>query len=121
MLKTTISNHPHFSGVTRTAEVIGLSFGNDIKLELKVEHFIDGNKVGDMDKMITLLLNNEKQYLMGNQTIGDFEAFVMQAEMGESFKTMVQQGIHAVDQDGTINSKCSYSSVLVEVPVEPEE
>ena len=110
MLKTNISNHPHFEGVTRTADVTGLVFGDNIKLELLIEHYIDGNKLGDMSKSINLLLNNEKQYPFGSGLIGNYDAFVAQSEMGESFKVMVHQGIHAVDLDGTINAKCGYLS-----------
>jgi hypothetical protein len=128
MILTTISNHPHFSNITRKADVIGIHYTpKAIKLELLILHFMSNNEIGDMTKSIDLTLNNEKQYPFGETMIGDLEAFTMQSEMGAPLKDMVQQGIAAVDLDGTINGKCNYKSqpgIVIEeeeeTPVDPE-
>lgn len=119
MLKTNISNHPHFENITRTAEVTSLTFNEkSIRLEVTIEHYINDSKLGDMDKSIDLLLNNEKTYQVGNEFIGDLDAFIMQAEAGLPFKQMVQAGLMSVDADGTINAKCMYKSAPAPIPVE---
>lgn len=97
----------------------GLSFSETkIHLEVTIDHYIGDSKLGDMSKSIDLTLNNEKQYQVGNELIGDFTAFVMQAEAGVPFKQMVTMGIQSVDADGTINAKCNYKSQAPVIPVE---
>ncbi len=112
---TNLSNHPLFPNITRKWELKKIDFdeiSGYIRLLLYITHFINNVAFTDMDGSVPIVLNGTKMYPDGQGGfIPDYTAFLMQAEAGASLKTMVQNGIAAVDADNTINNKFGYKAL----------
>lgn len=124
MFSIPISSHPLYTDISRNVSVIETLVDEQakfIKLKCVVHHWKDGYEFKDMNRFISLLLDNTKQYPNPAQpgtTIGDYDAFMLQAEMGMSMLDMVANGITAVDMDGTINAKCLYKTLPEQIKVD---
>ena len=128
MFTIDISNHPTFDDITREASMLYLSFEeakSRIDMDIRIAHYKNDVHFSDLDRTVSLEINNEKQYPTGEIDdngdpimIGDYDYFTASAEAGAPLITLVTSGILSVDADGTINEKCKYQTVLDE-PVEP--
>lgn len=116
MFKIPINNHPHFDNITRTVEMIKLTFdglNERITLDLNIFHYIDDINITDMDKTIQLLIDNSEMYPDGQGgEIGNYDYFILAGEAGTSLQDMVTQGVLVVQANGKINPKCNYKSKL---------
>ncbi len=112
MFNITISNHPTFSEITRKVEIYDLKFdeiNKSISIDLKVKHFIDETFIGDLDRTVSLFINNSATFLVAEgNPVGDYDYFVGMAEAGAPLKSLIEAGVSVRDTDGIINSKCNY-------------
>lgn len=111
MFDIAISNHPIFDDIKRRVSLHGLTFNlKEIKITLRVNHYINDIHFKDMNKGVRLILNNSVKYPTGNgdETIGDFTYFTAQTESGVSLKALIEAGIATRDSEGIINTKCNY-------------
>lgn len=113
MITVNISNHPVHNTITRTATLLAINLDYKTKLiytNLGISHYLDGVSLPQLDKEITLLSDNTIQVPTGieEETKGDYDIFVERGDNGDSYKTIVIDGINMVDMIGKINQKMSY-------------
>lgn len=109
-----ISNHPVINTIERYAECTNLNYeplASKFSLTLKITHFLGGQLIGELTKSVTCVADNVQQVPLPDGTsIGDYDAFSVRLEAGDSMLAMLTDGINLVDAVGTINTKMNYQS-----------
>jgi hypothetical protein len=120
-----ITNHPLHTSVTRTASLTSMEVivpEQKVKLNLKINHYLDGNHIPEMVKDIMSVADNTLQIAIGvapepteenpnptAPTVGEFDYWMMAYEAGTPLNQMLAGGIANIDANGLINAKCNYS------------
>lgn len=111
-----ITNHPLHTSVTRTASLTSMEVNvpeQKVKLNLKINHYLDGNHIPEMVKDIMSIADNILRLpnpMDGGETmIGEFDYWMLAYEGGTPLNQMLAGGIANIDANGLINAKCNYS------------